>query len=606
MAGRRIARRIAVGGLGGALATLLAGGCADPEPPGSPEATMQTTQSETGTTLRMQAERIGSGPPLVLIGGGLTGWASWQPHAERLAATREVVRLQLLNVQYGLEDRPLPDDYSVAMESRALAAALDDLGHTEPMDLAAWSYGALITLDFALNHPERVRTLTLIEPPGAWTLPDRGRSMPGFQALEAVVPEVEGDDVPIDALTAFLRAAALLPPGAEPESLPQWESWVRHRRSLRAGSAPTDHTDDPARLRAFDRPVLLVTGHGTSPFLRAVHDTLAAALPRARTLELDGGHAPHLVEMDPFLDALAGFHAAAAGPAGEVATPDAASQGAAPRGAAPPDAGEPGRLMATSPDGTPIAYWRSGAGPALLLVHGTTADHTTTWRLVREDLERRFTVYAMDRRGRGGSGDGPDYELEREAEDVAAVVDAIGEPVHVLGHSYGALAAIEAARLIPNIHRLILYEGVPLRGDAHGGADLDARFAALLEAGDHEGVLITMYRDVVGMPPEEIELIRGQRDAWARRMANAPTLPRELAAERAYVFEPERFADMRTPTLLLVGGDSPAREMENARGIAAALADARVVVLPGQQHAAMYTAPVEFVGEVVRFLEAGP
>jgi pimeloyl-ACP methyl ester carboxylesterase len=601
MAGRRIARRIAMGVLGGAVAALVAGGCADPEHPGSLEATMQTTQNEIGMALRMQAERIGSGPPLVLIGGGLTGWASWVPHAERLAATREVVRLQLLSVQYGLEDRPLSDGYSITMESRALAAALDDLGLTGSVDLAAWSYGALVTLDFALNHPERVRTLTLIEPPASWTLPDRGRSMPDTRALAAVARRVQGDDVSIDDLVFFLRTAALVPPGADPESLPQWESWVRHRRSLRAGSAPFDHTDDPARLRAFDRPVLLVTGHGTSPFLRAVHDTLTATLPRARTLELDGGHAPHLVEMDPFLDALAGFHASAAEPAAEAATQDAA-----PPEAATQDMDEPRRLTATSRDGTLIAYWRSGDGPALLLVHGATADHTTTWRLVREDLERRFTVYAMDRRGRGGSGDGPAYELHREAEDVAAVVDAIGEPVHVLGHSYGALAAIEAARLTPNIHRLILYEGVPLRGEAHGGAELDERFAALLEAGDHEGVLITMYRDVVGMPPEEIELIRAQRDAWARRMANAPTLPRELAAERAYVFEPERFTDMRTPTLLLVGGDSPPREMENARGVAAALADARVIVLPGQQHAAMYTAPTEFVGEVVRFLETGP
>jgi len=93
----------------------------------------------------------------------------------------------------------------------------------------------------------------------------------------------------------------------------------------------------------------------------------------------------------------------------------------------------------TSRDGTPIAAWRSGQGPALLLVHGTVADHSTTWRLARHELEQRFTIYAMDRRGRGGSGDAPDYALQREAEDVAAVVDSIGEPVNLLGHSYGAL-----------------------------------------------------------------------------------------------------------------------------------------------------------------------
>jgi pimeloyl-ACP methyl ester carboxylesterase len=76
----------------------------------------------------------------------------------------------------------------------------------------------------------------------------------------------------------------------------------------------------------------------------------------------------------------------------------------------------------TSRDGTPIAFWRGGSGPSLLLVHGATYDHTTAWRFVVPELERQFTVYAMDRRGRGGSGDSPAYELQHEAEDVAAVV----------------------------------------------------------------------------------------------------------------------------------------------------------------------------------------
>jgi pimeloyl-ACP methyl ester carboxylesterase len=279
---------------------------------------MQNTRTETGNVLRMQAERIGSGAPLVLIGGGLTGWASWIPHAERLAATRQVTRLQLLAVQYGLENRPLPDGYSARMESAALAAALDEPGTTEPLDLVGWSYGALVSLDFALAHPERVRTLTLIEPPAVWTLPDGGRSLPDLQALTAVLQEVQsGDDVSVAALVTFLHTVAMVPPGGDPAALPQWESWVQHRRSLRGGYAPFRHADDPGRLRAFRRPVLLVTGHGTSPFLRAVHDALAAALPDARTLELPGGQAPQLAAMDAFLAALARFHAepAAAAPA---------------------------------------------------------------------------------------------------------------------------------------------------------------------------------------------------------------------------------------------------------------------------------------------------
>jgi pimeloyl-ACP methyl ester carboxylesterase len=246
--------------------------------------------------------------------------------------------------------------------------------------------------------------------------------------------------------------------------------------------------------------------------------------------------------------------------------------------------------------------WRSGHGPPLLLVHGTTADHTTTWRFVLPALEQRFTVCAMDRRGRLGSGDSPRYELAREAEDVAAVVDAIGGPVNVLGHSYGALCCIEAALLASGIGKLVLYEGVPLSGAELYPLGLIERIEERLAAGHREGALLTMLRELVHMPPQEIELLRAQTVAWEQRLANAPTVPRELRAEANYVFEPARFESMLTPTLLLVGGASPPHELRNASKIAAALPEARVVALAGQQHAAMYTAPELFVNEVVTFL----
>ena len=102
------------------------------------------------------------------------------------------------------------------------------------------------------------------------------------------------------------------------------------------------------------------------------------------------------------------------------------------------------RQTTVSRDGTPIAWWRSGVGPDLLLVHGTTADHTR-WETMLPLLEPHATVHAMDRRGRGGSGDSPAYSVAAEADDVAAVVEAIGRPVDVFGHSYGALVALEAA-----------------------------------------------------------------------------------------------------------------------------------------------------------------
>ncbi len=92
-----------------------------------------------------------------------------------------------------------------------------------------------------------------------------------------------------------------------------------------------------------------------------------------------------------------------------------------------------------SRDGTPIGFRRSGQGPGLVLVHGTSAD-ASRWDPLLPRLEPAVTVYAVDRRGRGASGDGPAYSLAAEAHDLVAVIEAAGGPVDVLGHSYGACA----------------------------------------------------------------------------------------------------------------------------------------------------------------------
>lgn len=237
-------------------------------------------------------------------------------------------------------------------------------------------------------------------------------------------------------------------------------------------------------------------------------------------------------------------------------------------------------------------------------MHGASADHTTTWRLVREEFERRFTVYAVDRRGRGGSGDSPGYDLQREAEDLAAVAECIAEPVNVLGHSYGGLCALEAALLAPSFRRIVLYESVPLRGAENYPPGAVERLEQMLESGNVEQMLIAVLREIALMTESDVELLRSQQDAWTRRIRNAPTIPRELRGERDYVFRPSRFSAMRVPTLLLVGADSPARELRNASGVAAGLPDAQIRLLPSQQHTAMYVAPELFVREVVDFLEA--
>ncbi|MBI4198911.1 MAG: alpha/beta hydrolase [Chloroflexi bacterium] len=252
-----------------------------------------------------------------------------------------------------------------------------------------------------------------------------------------------------------------------------------------------------------------------------------------------------------------------------------------------------------SKDSTPIAYEKSGKGPPLVLVHGTGGDHTR-WVPVLPALERHFTVYAVDRRGRGGSGDTPTYAIEREYEDIVAVVDSIREPVNLLGHSYGALCSLEAALLTRNIRRLVLYEpafdvGIPM----YPPRSIE-RLQTLLDRGDREEMLVAFMRNIVEMPMHQIDLLRSE-PAWKGRLAAAHTIPREFA-DADYVLAPQRFSTMNTPTLLLVGGESPPILRKPAEALARVLHNCRVAEMPGQQHVAMSTAPDLFCRQVISFL----
>jgi pimeloyl-ACP methyl ester carboxylesterase len=258
----------------------------------------------------------------------------------------------------------------------------------------------------------------------------------------------------------------------------------------------------------------------------------------------------------------------------------------------------------TAEDGTPLVWRRSGEGPPLLLLHGTGASHRR-WQPVLPALESHFTVYNLDRRGRGGSGDADPYVLEREFGDVVAAVEAIGGPVDVIGHSYGGLCALEAAPLLGSkLRKLIVYEPpmnvtpVPL-----ASPDVIAHLEGLLASGDREGIVTGLMRDLVGVPPDELERMR-TLPVWQARIDAAPTIPRELRAVLDYRFDPVRFEKIATPTLLLLGGESPPNVQAATRAIAAALPRAEVVVLPGQGHVAMDSAPDLFVSEVLRFLHA--
>ena len=248
-------------------------------------------------------EVIGQGEPIVLVPGGLSGWLSWIPHAERLSKERTVVRVQLRSIELAEAGEPFPDDYGPLTEREALLTTVGELG-LDCFDLVGWSYGGLVSLAFALEYPGRVRTLTLIEPEAPWILRETGHAGGTLAKNEAYDRSFTGREITVDDLKDFLVRAGLGEPGDDFESLPQWPVWVRNRQVLSIFGTIHDYADSLDRLRALDIPVLAVRGTDTTEQDAAVVDDLAAMVPRGRLLELDGEHASHIENIDRFLEEL--------------------------------------------------------------------------------------------------------------------------------------------------------------------------------------------------------------------------------------------------------------------------------------------------------------
>ncbi len=255
--------------------------------------------------------------------------------------------------------------------------------------------------------------------------------------------------------------------------------------------------------------------------------------------------------------------------------------------------------LVVSADGTRIGCSRSGAGPPLVFVHGIGGDRWS-FRFVEPLLTERFSVYVVDRRGRGLSEDSrDDYRIEQEFADVAAVVDSLGQPADVFAHSYGATLALGAAPLTRNLRRLVLYEPAP--GIPIVGHEFLETLDHLLAEGKREEVLNALLVEVAGLGPGELEQFRAS-PVWTPRVAAAHTIPREIRAQESYTPDPDVFATLSIPVMLLIGSESREWAGHGAKLVGSLLPNSRVVVLAGQGHVAIMTAPELLVAEVVRFL----
>ncbi|MCC6792160.1 MAG: alpha/beta fold hydrolase [Thermomicrobiales bacterium] len=253
-----------------------------------------------------------------------------------------------------------------------------------------------------------------------------------------------------------------------------------------------------------------------------------------------------------------------------------------------------------TPHGSTVSYVTYGRGPHLVLVHGGFSDHHTNWQEAAPFLTDRFTVTAIARRGRGESSVTTGHRIEDEAADVAALLRRIGEPVFLLGHSYGALCALEATAMEPGLVRqLVLYEPPSPELLAPEALALLQSFA---DREDWDGLVETFMRDLLQVPPDEVAAIRATPfwDVWT---VDAHASLQDLQAVARYRFVAGRFRSLSMPVLLLIGSESP-REIYVTDALAAVLPDARISMLTGQAHEGMTTAPAQFVDALAEHLLA--
>jgi pimeloyl-ACP methyl ester carboxylesterase len=240
----------------------------------------------------------------------------------------------------------------------------------------------------------------------------------------------------------------------------------------------------------------------------------------------------------------------------------------------------------TAKDGTSIAYDTQGQGPAVILVGGALNTRLSGSQLA-QPLSEHFTVYTYDRRGRGDSGDTKPYAVEREVEDIEAIIDQAGGVACLYGHSSGAALALEAAlKLGGKVKKLAMYEAPYNDEDEAKRAwkEYTTQLTNLLAA-NRPGDAVALFMKLVGTPVEQIEGMR-YSPSWSSLEALAPTLAYDHTAimgEDASV-PTERAASVIVPTLTMNGGASYAFMYDTAKALSNAIPQGQIRTLEGQTH----------------------
>lgn len=268
----------------------------------------------------------------------------------------------------------------------------------------------------------------------------------------------------------------------------------------------------------------------------------------------------------------------------------------------------------TSPDETSIAYEQHGDGSPLILLHGGGTRHY--WKPIVPRFAHDYTVVVPDRRGRGDSGDATQrdsaslgsqsqqstgYCLEREIEDVHAIIDAVdGDPI-LFGHSFGGLQAIEAARTAP-VEKFVAYEPAVLTGGYRNQANLVAWMQSQLDDGRRRDAMKLHLREVIhGGKRENLDQWLEEWPAWPACVEHVEnTVRMDRAVERYHL---STTLDVDSPALMLTGTDGPAHLRDSVRAVNEALPNSRLVEFEEVSHFGPTAAPDRVTAAVRDFID---
>jgi pimeloyl-ACP methyl ester carboxylesterase len=261
----------------------------------------------------------------------------------------------------------------------------------------------------------------------------------------------------------------------------------------------------------------------------------------------------------------------------------------------------------TSKDGTIIAYEQTGTGPVIILVAAALADRGGTTRLAKH-LAEHFTVINYDRRGRGKSKDTQPYAVDREVEDVEALIDANGGSAFVFGSSSGAALALEAAsKLGSKVKMLFMYEPPFIVDNSRPPIpnDFSKQVSELVSAGRRDDAVKLFFTNGIGMPNFAVTLMRLLMPGWSKMAGRAHTIPYDLAVlagtQEGKPLPAKRWANTTAPTLVVVGSESEAFFHSGAKALVEILPNAQYHSLEGCSHSAVLMAPQVMAIEVEHF-----